>query len=62
MPCGGIFPFEASGICWQCRLPESTHFCEEWDCYLHEGCINSFLESPEGKIVLSHGHEIIRSY
>lgn len=37
-----------------------SHFCDEWDCYLHASCIDGFLLTEEGRIVLAHGHEVIR--
>lgn len=76
MPCGGIYPIKGTWVekyvaadrlkndCFQCGQvePPITHFCDEWDCYLHEGCIDAFLQTREGKIVLEHGHEVIRTW
>ena len=72
MPCGGIYPiastpFEAlrpegsGGYCFHCGKPDSvvphpSHFVEEWDAYIHQECIESFLETEDGKIVLVHKH------
>jgi hypothetical protein len=71
MPCGGIYPLtqhfagpmaDADSECFQCgqHVPAVTHFCDEWDCYLHGDCIDAFLASDEGQIVTLHGHEVIR--
>lgn len=76
MPCGGIYPIGGSWVegyaaqqaqtgeadCFYCRKtePPVTHFCDEWDCYLHAHCIDEFLATPEGQIVILHGHEVIR--
>lgn len=74
MPCGGIYPLtrhwsrrylnpnDRSHACFQCgsAQPPVTHFVEEWDAYLHGGCIDDFLNTPEGRIVLDHGHEVER--
>jgi hypothetical protein len=72
MPCGGIFPVtvreeyigDLDARCWQCShmmaadIPAS--FCEEWDTFLHDRCIDAFLLTEEGRIVIDHGHEIVR--
>jgi hypothetical protein len=34
-------------------------WCEEWDAPLHTGCVEEFLKTPDGKIVLAHGHSIV---
>jgi hypothetical protein len=74
MPCGGIYPVDVSrwavalapgdASCWQCGKGLSSDipasFCEEWDTFLHDACIDAFLASDEGQIVIGHGHEIIR--
>lgn len=74
MPCGGIYPLTQHfagpmldktnpyHACFYCGKsePTVTHFCDEWDCYLHRKCITPFLKTEEGKIVLEHGHEVIR--
>jgi hypothetical protein len=69
MPCGGIYPVEnafSSAVeqCWQCSKPilptEDASFCEEWDTFLHDRCIDAFLKSEEGEIVLLHKHEVER--
>ncbi len=53
-----IQQFEPMKDCWHCgeAIPEADHFCDEWDCYLHGKCVKPFLETDEGKIVLSHKH------
>ena len=67
MPCGGIYPIEAMGEsyqdvkdtpCWMCGQSGCEVFCEEWDTGLHKKCVEEFLKTPEGKIVIAHGHEI----
>lgn len=68
MPCGGIYPVHGEpewmlqGGCWVCgeRGDGPYHFVEEWDAYLHTRCVDEFLRSPEGEVVVSHGHEVIR--
>lgn len=73
MPCGGIYPLthhwaaqylgnSAADWCFYCHKAEPlpTHFVEEWDAFLHGECIDAFLETREGKIVLEHGHEVVR--
>lgn len=67
MPCGGIYPitfgdFYVRGECWHCGKsnPVLSHYCEEWDAFLHSECIDPFLKTKEGDIVLQHGHEVIR--
>lgn len=76
MPCGGIYPIVNSWVapyaaqqmkdgtadCFYCRKtdPPVTHFCDEWDCYLHADCIDGFLATEEGRIVIAHEHEVIR--
>ena len=68
MPCGGIFPREGTFAgpvedtddCFHCgKTGNATHYCEEWDCYLHKDCIGEFLLTEEGQIVIKHGHSII---
>jgi hypothetical protein len=70
MPCGGIFPvglptyIDLNTRCWTCSKPmtetEPFSFCEEWDTFLHDRCIDAFLLTEEGRIVIDHGHEIVR--
>lgn len=63
MPCGGIFPVQAEdGVeCFYCeaRTPAPDHFCEEWDALLHGKCVEPFLKTAEGKIVVEHNHLIV---
>ena len=60
MPCGGIWtvkPFESE--CFYCgKTGQLDHFCEEWDTGLHAKCVRPFLATPEGQVVLNHGHEV----
>ncbi len=62
MPCGGIYPMTGleNDRCWQCGKTGCDHFVEEWDAGIHGTCIEEFLKTPEGEIVLSHKHEVIR--
>jgi hypothetical protein len=75
MPCGGIYPLlpdhdfakmhdnaVVEHHCFDCGQPikpEDLMFCDEWDCYLHRACVMSFLDTPEGEVVILHGHEVI---
>lgn len=73
MPCGGIYPIpqdfvitdkpfsmNSSPTCFQCGSAVDKYdlFVEEWDAYLHYDCLVQFLLSPEGEIVIKHGHSI----
>ena len=60
MPCGGIDLYSdvPPGKCWFCHLEGAMHYCHEWDCMLHAGCVIPFLLSDEGKIVIAHGHTV----
>ena len=74
MPCGGIFPVFGNWVekyllqaadtpdpidkCWQCDRTGPDHFCLEFDCFLHGSCVEKFLQTQEGEIVLKHGHEV----
>lgn len=69
MPCGGIYPVQrVPGDCpnkeWDCCFfcqknePPPNHFVDEWDAYIHEGCVEAFLKTVEGQIVLEHGHAV----
>ncbi len=68
MPCGGIYPIShdkgLEPVCFLCGeliQPDSPmSFCEEWDCHLHDDCIDAFLDTDEGRCVIEHGHDIIR--
>ena len=66
MPCGGIYPVtdKDKGWCFGCGATldgsELCSFVEEWDALIHDRCIDSFLTSPDGQLVISHGHDIIR--
>lgn len=70
MPCGGIFPIKDSFVepylkdylCGTCNKNLATHYCEEWDNALCKDCIEPFLKSEEGLIMLQHGHEVILDY
>lgn len=68
MPCGGIYPKEGSWAqhanaalgCYHCDLPCCELWCEEWDAPIHDRCVDAFLKTREGQIILDHGHEVVR--
>lgn len=66
MPCGGIYPAEYdqpwNHRCFLCKWSGGGpwSFVEEWDADIHDECIDKFLETMEGKIVINHGHEVVR--
>lgn len=66
MPCGGIYPAvqkEGTETCFLCQQPinEDRYYeCIEWDCSLHVKCVDPFLKTLEGQVVLAHGHEVVR--
>ena len=63
MPCGGLYPVaDTHKQCFSCGISDHSEysFVDEWDAFLHDRCIEEFLASPEGEIVINHGHEIIR--
>ena len=69
-PCGGIYPIKNSSImqlisfgeCFVCGLETNVNdlWCEEFDTQLHRECLEDFLKMEEGRIVIEHGHDIIR--
>lgn len=73
MPCGGIrlayvppktikdYPY-IDVRCWVCGKPciGDCSFWDEWYAYLHDECVDKFLKSEEGALMLSHGHEVER--
>lgn len=68
MPCGGIYPAPAfggpdalaeSGPCWECRKYGCELWVEEWDTPLHEKCLDAFMLTGEGAILLEHGHTVM---
>jgi hypothetical protein len=70
MPCGGIGPSDSSGMegyaCFYCGKVKHPvtgkvvdHFVEEWDAALHRSCIEPFLITDEGEIMLSHEHDVV---
>lgn len=59
MPCGGIYPIEASDHpCWACNKPGANHELIEWDAVIHGACVRDFLKTDEGQIVVRHQHLI----
>lgn len=73
MPCGGIYPVkkhfskesfkeDQAVPCFSCnqtvKYEEDASFVEEWDAFIHRSCILPFLSTPEGQIVISHGHVV----
>lgn len=61
MPCGGVrrVPLVLNCECWVCQIGGCAHFVDEWDAYIHARCVIPFLASPEGQIVISHGHDVL---
>jgi len=74
MPCGGIYPIEGTWVepyannatvddrtnaCFHCEKPGCELWCEEWDAPIHKACVPEFLKTPEGQVILNHGHEVI---
>ncbi len=59
-PAPGIYPCQRrrTNRCWHCNLGGADHFCEEWDTYLHKRCIEPFLKTEEGLLVIRHKHLI----
>jgi hypothetical protein len=67
MPCGGIYPIDDRSPnlrCFHCDRhdPKPTHFVEEWDAYVHSGCVVPFLQTEEGKIIIKHKHEVVINF
>ena len=60
MPCGGIYPVKDAPAhpCWQCNELGADHWLEEWDAVIHKDCIEAFLKTEEGQIVIDHNHHI----
>lgn len=71
MPCGGIWPIKPleeavskDSWCYHCvewlsksgKTPD--HEVEEWDAVLHGDCVEAFLKTDEGKLVIEHNHLI----
>jgi hypothetical protein len=71
MPCGGIYPIKGTWVekmydpnnkmhscfhCHQWKPPDL--FCDEWDCFLHSECVEGFLKTEEGEVVLDHRHSV----
>lgn len=68
MPCGGIYPIKGSWAekyikpempCWQCNKGNCDLFCMEWDTPLHSECVEEFLKSEDGQVVLNHKHDVV---
>ena len=64
MPCGGIDwtgPYPGMD-CFACGKsdPPPDHWVEEWDAAIHADCIEAFLATPEGQIVVKHGHAVYK--
>lgn len=70
MPCGGIYPVSGDledkeiDTCLCCGKSlahaEPGYAVLEWDCFIHKDCLDDFLKTPEGEVILKHKHEIIR--
>ena len=68
MPCGGIWPASPQGLkdfvgpegrCFHCHELGPDHWVEEWDAFIHGKCVESFLDTDEGDIVISHQHIVL---
>lgn len=48
--------------CFHCgkKDPEPDHTVIEWDADIHGDCIEPFLLTAEGELVLLHGHPVYR--
>lgn len=67
MPCGGIYPVKGTPFaefvtpempCWFCDKGDCDCFCDEWDAVIHSGCVEAFLFTDEGKVILRHKHPV----
>lgn len=68
-PCGGIYPIKDSwleplvscGECFLCNLDTNTTdlWIEEWDAPLHRNCLETFMKTEEGQIIIKHGHSVV---
>ena len=45
--------------CFACGKGYAEHWLEEWDAYIHAGCVPKFLQTEEGAILIAHGHTIL---
>jgi len=65
MPCGGVYfggplyPDIWTGECIFCGQKDADHFVDEWDAFIHAGCVIPWLRTEEGRLVLEHLHTII---
>jgi len=68
MPCGGIHPIKGSWCeayvnpkipCIHCGKGKCDLFCMEWDGPLHSACVEDFLKTEDGKVILAHKHEVV---
>jgi hypothetical protein len=60
MPCGGIYPVGPADVpCFLCNESGADHALIEWDAALHGKCVQPFLNTDEGQIVLNHKHWVI---
>lgn len=41
-----------------CDERNTSHFCEEWDCFLHARCIVEFMQTTQGQMIIQHGHVV----
>ena len=75
MPCGGIYPEKSSWAedyhydnspCFVCNKPsgkiDDNLWVEEWDTSIHRKCLEAFMKTDEGKIVIAHGHSIVLNW
>jgi hypothetical protein len=75
MPCGGIYPIAHHVVgnsmhdptnpnhgCRVCQGPVDASvdlFVNEFTTFLHRACFRKFINSPEGEVILEHGHAIL---
>lgn len=47
--------------CCHCKRPvdyQTDLWVEEMDSYLHRSCLGDFLCTPDGRLVITHGHMV----
>jgi hypothetical protein len=71
MPCGGILPIyhfakgffpPEGGRCWICKKAGAKHYLEEFDVLVHARCSIYFLTTPEGDVIMDHGHIVLLDF
>jgi hypothetical protein len=74
MPCGGIYPVKGSWVepycgqderCFHCGQPipslDQMLWVEEWDAAIAKDHLNDFMATPEGQVIVKHGHAVAGS-